>query len=138
MNKKLTSADPHTDAVATVQTSDAVLLVVTEQVPAPTATDVGSFRSTPARVIVRMPVVEHAWTWRAALDEPPQETVLTNGISEQRTPRLGAVAGAHASMSLHGLLVQLASLEEPSPRMASVCEEGCGLMMLRERALDAM
>ena len=124
MNKKLTSADPHTDAVATVQTSDAALLVVTEQVPAPTATDVGSFRSTPARVIVRMPVVEHPWTWRAALDEPPQETVLTIGISEQRTPRLGAVAGAHASMGLHGGgEEQVVSLEE-SPRMASVCEEG--------------
>ena len=137
-NKKLTSADPHNEVVATVQMSDAALLVVTEQVPAPTATDVGSFRSTPTRVIVRVPEVEHPWTWRSALDEPPQDTVLTIGISEQRTPRLGAGAGAHASMSLHGLLVQLASLEEPSPRMASVCEEGCGLMMLRERAVDAM
>ena len=124
MNKKLTSADPNTDAVATVQTSDAALLLVTEQVPAPTATDVGSFRSTPARVIIRMPVVEHPWTWRAALDKPPQETVLTNGISEQRTPRLGAVAGAHSSDGSHGgVEEQVVSLEE-SPRMASVCEEG--------------
>ena len=77
-----------------------------------------------ARVIVRMPVVEHPWTWRAALDEPPQETVLTNGISEQRTPRLGAVAGAHASMGLHGGVGEQVVSLEGSLRMASVCEEG--------------
>ena len=100
-----------------VQLSDTALLLVTEQVPAPTATDVGSFRSTPKRVIVRVPEVEHPWTWRSALDEPPQETVLTIGISEQRTPRLGAVAGAHASMGSHGGVgVQVVSLEG-SPRM---------------------
>ena len=137
-NEKLTSADPHTEVVATVQMSDAALLVVTEQVPAPTATDVGSFRSTPARVIVRVPVVEHPWTWRAALDKPPQETVLTIGISEQKTPRLGAVAGAHSSDDSHGGVGEQVVSLEGSPRMASVCEEGCGLMMLRERASDLM
>ena len=140
VKKELTSKDPHTNAVATVHTIDVALLKVTEQTPAPTATDVKSFRLAPTRVIVRIPVVEHPRTWRSELDESPQETVLTNGMSEQKTPRLGA-AEAHVSDSSHGVLVemsQVASLEEPLPRMASVCEEGCGLMMLRERAEDSM
>ena len=72
------------------------------------------------------------------MDEPPQETVLMNGMSVQKTPRLGA-AEAHVSDDSHGGVgVQVVSLEEPLPRMASVCEEGCGLMMLRERASDLM
>ena len=134
--KKLTSSDPHTEAVATVQMIDVALLEVTAHASAPTATDVKSFRLKPTRVIVRIPaMVEHPWTWRSAVDEPPQETVLTYGMSKQMTPRLGA-AETHASASLHGGVgLQVVSLEE-SPRMASVCEEGCGLMMLRERALE--
>ena len=121
---------------------DVALLEVTEQAPAPTVTDVKSSRLTPTRAIVRMPVVvEHPWTWRlAAVDGSPQETVLMNGMEEQMTPRLGA-AEIHVSANSHGgVVVQVASLEEPppaSPIMASVCEEGCGLMMLRERALDS-
>ena len=112
---------------------DVALLKVTSQASAPTATDVKSFRLKPARVIVRIPaMVEHPWTWRSALDEPPQETVLTNGMSKQKTPRLGA-AEVHPSDDSHGVFVQVASLEGV-PRMASVCEDGCGLMMLRERA----
>ena len=124
--------------MATVQMSDVVLLEVTVQAPVPTATDVKSFRLTPARVIVRVPaMVEHPWTWRSALDEPPQETVLTSGISVQKTPRLGA-AEAHISDGSHGGVgVQVVSLEGV-PRMASVCEERCGLMMLRERAVEWM
>ena len=128
-------ADPQIEAVATVQLSDDALLEVTAQAPVPTATDVGSFRSRPSRVIVRVPVVEHPWTWRSAVDESPQETVLMYGMSEQRTPRLG-LAEAHASASSHGGVgVQVVSLEGV-PIMASVCEEGCGLMMLRERESD--
>ena len=117
---------------------DVALLEVTAHASAPTATDVKSFRLKPMRVIVRVPaMVEHPWTWRAAVDEPPQETVLTNGMSKQMTPRLGA-AETHASDGLHGGVgVQVASLEG-SPRMTSVCEEGCGLMMLRERAVEWM
>ena len=58
--KKLTSSDPHTEAVATVQMIDTGLLEVTSQASAPTATDVKSFRLKPARVIVRIPaMVEH-------------------------------------------------------------------------------
>ena len=136
IEKELTSEDPHTVAVATVQLSDVRLLEVTTQAPVPTATDVGLFRMRPLRVIVRIPVVEHPWTWRSAVDGSPQETVLTNGMSEQKTPRLG-LAETHVSDGSHGVLVQVASLEG-SPRMASVCEEGCGLMMVRERALVAM
>ena len=117
--------------------SDVALLEVTAQASVPTATDVGLFRLAPSRVIVRIPVVEHPWTWRSAVDEPPQETVLMNGMSVQMTPRLGA-AEAHVSDSSHGGVgVQVVSLEGV-PRMASVCEEGCGLMMLRERALEWM
>ena len=123
--RRLTSEDPHTEAVATVQMSDVALLEVTAQAPVPTATDIGLFRLRPSRVIVRSPVAEHPWTRRSAVDEPPQDTVLTIGISEQRTPRLGAVAGAHSSDGSHGGVgEQVVSLEEPSPRMASVCEEG--------------
>ena len=71
------------------------------------------------------------------MDEPPQDTVLMNGMSVQKIPRLGA-AEAHVSDSSHGGVgVQVVSLEGV-PRMASVCEEGCGLMMLRERALEWM
>ena len=118
--------------------SDVALLEVTAQAPVPTATDVGLFRLRPSRVIVRTPaMVEHPWTWRSAVDEPPQETVLMNGMSVQMTPRLGA-AEAHVSDDSHGGVgVQVVSLEGV-PRMASVCEEGCGLMMLRERASDRM
>ena len=82
--------------------------------------------------------MEHPKTWRPAVgdgsDGSPQETVLTNGMSEQKTPRLG-LAETHPSDNSHGVLVQVASLEA-SPRIASVCEEGCGLMVLRERALS--
>ena len=136
--KVLTSADPHTEAVATVQMINVALLEVTAHASAPTATDVKSFRLKPTRVIVRIPaMVEHPWTWRSAVDEPPQETVLTNGTLVQMTPRLGA-AETHASASLHGAVgVQVVSLEG-SPRMASVCEEGSGLMMVRERAEESM
>ena len=113
---------------------DATLLVVTEHVPAPTATDVGLSKLAPTRLIVRIPVVEHPKTWRSAVgdgsDGSPQETVLTNGMSEQKTPRLG-VAETHSSDDSHGVLVQVASLVI-SPRGVSVCEEGCGLMMLRD------
>ena len=71
------------------------------------------------------------------MDEPPQEMVLTNGMSEQKTPRLGA-AEAHISDGSHGGVgVQVVSVEGV-PRIASVCEEGCGLMMLRERAEEEM
>ena len=117
---------------------DVALLEVTAHASAPTATDVKSFRLTPTRVIVRVPaMVEHPRTWRSALDKPPQETVLTNGMSKQKTPRLGA-AEVHASNGSHGGVgVQVVSLEGV-PRIASVCEEGCGLMMLRERALELM
>ena len=135
--KELTSSDPHTEAVATVQMINVALLEVTAHASAPTATDVKSFRLKPTRVIVRIPaMVEHPWTWRSAVDEPPQETVLTNGMLVQKTPRLGA-AEAHISDGSHGGVgVQVVSLEEPVPRMASVCEERCGLMMLRERAVE--
>ena len=135
IEKKLTWKDPHTEAVATVQMIDVALLEVTAQDPAPTATDVGSFRLRPSRVIVRIPVVEHPRMWRSVLDEPPQEMVLMYGMSEQKTPRLG-LAEAHSSDGSHGGVgVQVVSLEG-SPRMLSVCEERCGLMMLRERASE--
>ena len=115
--KKLTSSDPHTETVATVQMIDVALLEVTSQASAPTATDVKSFRLKPTRVIVRIPaMVEYPWTWRSAVDEPPQETVLTYGMSKQMTPRLGA-AETHASASLHGDVgvVQVVSLEGVLP-----------------------
>ena len=81
MRGKLTSEDPHTEAGRTVQVSDVALLEVTSQAPKPTVTDVGLFRLRPLRVIFRIPVVEHPRTWRSALDEPPQEAVMTNGMS---------------------------------------------------------
>ena len=81
---------------------DVALLKVTEQDPAPTATDVWWSRLAPTRVIVRVPVVEHPMTWRPALDEIPQETVSTYGMLVQMTPRLGA-AEAHISLISHGL-----------------------------------
>ena len=112
-----------------------MLLEVTVQATVPTATDVGSFRLRPPSVIVRVPVVEHPRTWRSELDESPQETVLTNGMLEQKTPSLG-LAETHPSDDSHGGVgVQVVSLEGV-PIMASVCEEGCGLMMLRERASE--
>jgi len=84
-NKKtLTSADPHNDAVGTVQVIDVVLLDVTEQTRPPTVTDARSSRKRPAKVIERVPVVEQALIWRpVGLDEPPQETVWTIGDAEQ-------------------------------------------------------
>ena len=113
--------------------SDVALLKVTAQAPVPTATDVGLFRLRPSRVIVRSPVAEHPWTRRSAVDEPPQDMVLMNGMSVQKTPRLGA-AEAHISIGSHGVVgVQVVSWEGV-PLMASVCEERCGLMMVRERA----
>ena len=118
---------------------DVALLEVTEQASAPTVMDARSSRNRPAKVIVStVPVVEHPRTWIAGLDEPPQETVRTIGAAEQMTPRTGA-AEVHASCLAvsHGVLVQVASLEG-SPRMTSICEEGCGLMILRERAADTM
>ena len=138
MQKKLTSADSQTDAVATVHMIDVALLELTAQVPAPTATDSGLCRLKPSRVIVRvLEVVRHPRTWRAAVDGSPQETVLTKGMSKQNTPRLGAAEAQSSSLSAsHGVFVQVASLEGV-PRMTSVWEEGCGLMMVRERALDA-
>ena len=82
--KKLTSAEPHNNAVATMQVTDVVLLDVTEQTRAPTVTDARSFRKRPAKVIERVPVVEQALIWRpVGLDEPPQETVWTIGDAEQ-------------------------------------------------------
>ena len=114
---------------------DVVLLEVTEQALAPTVTDARSSRNRPAKVIVRVPVVEHPRTWIAGLDEPPQETVWTIGDAEQMTPGTGAAEVHSSSLSAsHGVSVQLVSLEG-ALRMASVCEEGCGLMMLRERAV---
>jgi len=118
---------------------DVVLLEFIEQAPAPTVTDARSSRNRPAKVIVRVPVVEHPRTWRSAgLDVAPQETVSTIGDAEQMTPGTGAAEVHSSSLSAsHGVSVQLVSLEG-SLRMASVCEEGCGLMMVRERALVAM
>ena len=120
--KKLTSADPHTEAVATVQMIDVALIqtfgetpsYVTLQAPVPTATDVGSFRLAPTRAIVRVSVVEHPRTWRSAVDESPQETVLMNGMKEQMTPRLGLAEAQVVPPyeAVHGLFpVQVAILE---------------------------
>ena len=112
---------------------DVLLLEFTEQAPAPTVTDARSSRNRPAKVIVRVPVVEHPRTWRSTgLDVAPQETVSTIGDAEQMTPGTGAAEVHSSSLSVsHGVLVQLVSLEG-LPRMASVCEERCGLMMVRE------
>jgi hypothetical protein len=116
--KKLTSADPHTEAVATVQMIDVALLEVTEQAPVPTATDVGSFRLVPTRAIVRVSVVEHPRTWRSAVDDSPQETVLMNGLEEQMTPpRLGLAEAQVVPPyeAVHGLFpVQVVILEPES------------------------
>jgi ribosomal protein L24 len=138
--EKLTSADPHTEDVATVHVVNVVLLELTEQARAPTVMDSRSSRNRPAKVIVRVPVVEHPRTWRSAwLDEPPQETVWTIGDAEQMTPGTGAAEAHDSSLvasHMYGLSVQLVSLEG-SPRMASVCDERCELMMVRERASES-
>ena len=120
--KKLTSADPHTEAVATVQMIDVALLEVTEQAPVPTATDVGSFRLAPTRAIVRVSVVEHPRTWRSAVDESPQETVLMNGMKEQMTPRLGLAEAQVVPPyeAVHGLFPVQVAIFQVVPLMSIV------------------
>ena len=86
--------DPQTAVAATVQTIDVEMLEKTEQDPAPISTDVGLISLAPVRVRVRVPVVEHAWTWGAATDVPPQSSFWTRGPAEQKTPD---VAGVHVS-----------------------------------------
>ena len=88
-------SDPHgIEVAAMVQTIDVGVLEDTVQDPAPISTDVGLFSLAPVSVRVRVPVVEHAWTWGAALDEPPQSSLSTRGPAEQKTP---IVAGVHVS-----------------------------------------
>ena len=70
-------SDPHgIEVAAMVQTidDDVEVLEDTVQDPAPISTDVGLFSLAPVSVRVRVPVVEHAWTWGAAMDEPPQSS----------------------------------------------------------------
>ena len=68
-------SDPHTAEVATMQTRIVEVLEDNMvQDPAPISTDVGLFSLAPVRVRVRIPVVEHASTWGAAMDEPPQSS----------------------------------------------------------------
>jgi hypothetical protein len=83
-------SDPHgIEVAAMVQTIDVEVLEDTVQDPAPISTDVGLFSLAPVSVRVRVPVVEHAWTWGA-----PQSTLSTRGPAEQKTP---SVAGVHVS-----------------------------------------
>ena len=70
-------SDPHgIEVAAMVQTIDVEVLEDTVQDPAPISTDVGLFSLAPVSVRVRVPVVEHPWTWGWAMDEPPQSSLL--------------------------------------------------------------
>jgi hypothetical protein len=130
--------DPHTAEVATVQTIDVAVLEDTAQDSAPISTDVGLFSLAPVRVRVRVPVVEHAWTWDAAMDEPPQSSLLTRGPAEQKTPD---VAGVHVSdlvesqgRTTEGEAEQAVILEVV-PEISMVVAE---LMMVTAVALESM